>query len=123
MQTYNIVLVQPPGYGHAMAFQEVGKLLLYSFQTLGLPCTFRINAFDPSALNIVLGYQLLPDASVFEACRCIPYQLEPVPEHDPWVNPQQPLLLQKALEVWDYSAENMAVLQARGTTEIEIPPI
>ena len=51
---YNIVLIDPPGYAHAMAFWEVAMLLEASLTELGIPVTLQNNRFEADATNIVL---------------------------------------------------------------------
>ncbi len=123
MDTYNIVLMQPPGYVHSLAFQDVGNLLLHSFRSLGLHAEVRSNAFEPWSMNIVLGYHLLTDTSIFDRCRCIPYQLEQLSEQDGWLTPQQPILLQKSFEIWDFSPRNITFMADRGMTRTRLVPL
>jgi hypothetical protein len=122
---YNITLLQPPDYTHSMALWDIGKLLLFSLESLGHPATLTINHLDRDAINILLGYHLLADPVLPEGYRCIVYQLEQLEENDGWLraNPAALGVLRRAHEVWDYSAENLAFLRARGISNLRLLPI
>jgi hypothetical protein len=129
MHSYNIVLVRPPGAaGHffiSMAFHDVGRLLSYTFESLDIPCTYQVNVFDPSAVNIILGYHLLEDPAVLRAQPCIIYQLESLPDQPQgWLqlDGRRLALLRAAREVWDYSPENIAFLRANGLVGVRLLP-
>ncbi len=111
---FNIVLVQPDGYVHAMALHEIALLLNYSFQSLGLPCSYQVNKLDAAATNIILGYQILGQASEIPDCDFIIYQFEQLSDREGWFRPEYLEMFGRAREVWDYSPENIAFLNARG---------
>ena len=120
---YNIVLIDPPGYGHAMAFWEVAMLLEASLTSLGIPVTLQNNRFEADATNIVLGYHLFPDAAALRGLRYIPYQLEQFSPESVWITPAQVEVLRGAAEVWEYSARNLSILEAQGIGNVKLLPL
>jgi hypothetical protein len=120
---FNIVLVQPPGYIHTLALWEIGKLFLHSFRSLGIECRFQINTFEAEAINVVLGYQVLSDPAVVRSDNCTIYQLEQLSDREGWFQPHHLDLFRRAREVWDYSAENIGFLRARGINNVRLLPI
>jgi hypothetical protein len=123
MDRYNVVLVQPVGYLHALGLVEIGRLLLHSFQSLGHACSFQINRFDPQAVNVVLGYHLLPESGLDLPERYVVYQLEQLGARPEWLRPDQLAILRRAEQVWDYAAENVAFLAERGFDRLRLLPI
>ncbi len=66
MDPYNVVLIQPDGYPHAMALREIALLLHYSLQSLGLQSKATINILDPDAVNVLVGYHVLRKPSMLK---------------------------------------------------------
>jgi hypothetical protein len=122
-QTWNVVIVQPPGYVHSLAFFDIGRLLHGSLRSLGVPCTFSVNQFNPCAVNVVLGSNLLRDVQVVSSYPCILYQLEQLSEREGWFDATLLENLRRARAVWDYSRENIDFLQARGVAQARLVPI
>ncbi len=122
-KAFNIVLIQPPGYVHAMAFHETALLLQYSLQSLGFPVDYQINEMRNDATNIVLGYQILNDASQIPECDFIIYQLEQLSDREGWFRPELLEFFRRASSVWDYSAENIAFLAERGVENTKHLPL
>jgi hypothetical protein len=122
---FQVCLVQPPNYAHALALREVAELLTCSLETLGQDCAFRANALDPEAVNIVLGYHLLsaPASESLPSRRLIFYQLEQLSEREGWFTPEREALLRSAWAVWDYSQENVAFLRDRGIRRVQHLPL
>ncbi len=120
---YNIVLIRPPGFEHSAVFLEVAKLLSASLQSLSLPCTFHINGPDRDAVNILLGYHMLPDPSLLEGSVNIIYQLEQLSDSDKRFNEKWLNLMKKAAQVWDYSEKNVEFLRQRGVHRVRHVPI
>jgi hypothetical protein len=123
MPDYNVVLVQPPGYVHAMCFVEIGRLLVESLRTLGYASELRVNRFDAKATNVVLGYHLIPTASVVPPCRLVMYQLEQLSDREGWFRANHLAVLRRAAAVWDYSEENIAFLRPKGIEDVRWLPI
>lgn len=120
---FNIVLVQPDGYVHAMALHEIALLLQYSFESLGVASRYQANNLDASATNVILGYQTLNHASEIPECDFIIYQFEQLSDREGWFRPEYLEMFGRAREVWDYSEENIAFLNARGITNTRLVPL
>jgi hypothetical protein len=118
MVSYRVALVQPSGYAHSLAFQELAELLVFSLQDLGHECAFEINRFDRARRNIVLGAQLLPSEWQAQLPRdTIIVNTEQLgsAQHawtDPIVN------LAQRLTVWDYNSHNITFLQSQGARDV-----
>ena len=120
---YNVLLVEPADYEHSNAFLEVGELLVESLTSLGRTARLQRNFVDPDAINIVLGYQLLPEPRDLERCRHVIYQLEQLSDREGWFRPEFLDILNRADEVWDYSDENISFLRRRGVPNLRLLPI
>jgi hypothetical protein len=110
----------------SMAFHDVSRLLCCSFQSLGIPCTYQVNVFEPAAVNVVLGYQLLEDPAILWGQDCIIYQLESLPDQPRSMlalDDRRLALLQAARAVWDYSPENIALLATKGLNRVKLLPL
>jgi hypothetical protein len=123
MDRYNVVLIQPDGYVHSLGVYEIGKLLMLSFISLGIPCRFHINTFERDAVNILLGYQLLPAGTSLPPYRSVCYQLEQLSNREGWYTADLHALLRQMDSVWDYSAENVQFLRAQGIADVHHLPI
>jgi hypothetical protein len=127
MRSVNIVTIGSPAeYFLAMAFQDVRILLQLSLRSLGYVCELRDNVFDPSSLNIVLAYHLLPDEKQVRQHQCIVYQLEQLPgQQVGWLklDERRASILRAAHAVWDFSAHNITFLAANGIGQVKYVPI
>jgi hypothetical protein len=123
MDRYNIVLIQPRGYIHSLGLMEIGSLLCHSFHSLGRECELQINRFDPQAVNVVLGYHLIPGSHVSLPDRYVVYQLEHICGQAEWLRPAHLEVLRGAEQVWDYAAENLAFLAERDFDRLRLLPI
>ena len=127
MRSVSIVTVASPAeYFLSMAFQDVRTLLQLSLRSLGYVCELRDGVFDPTSLNIVLAYHLLPDAEKVRQHRCIIYQLEQLPgQRVDWLklDERKASILRAAHGVWDFSAHNISFLAANGIEQIKHVPI
>jgi hypothetical protein len=118
---FNIVLVEHPRFRHAVAvFHELARLLAASLGVLGHSSTVQVNATDPSALNLILGYHA---AAAPVGVRWIPYQLEQLSEANERLNPHWLQVLRQAPLIWDYDPANIAYLEARGIHTAKLVPI
>lgn len=113
MVNYHLTIITPAGYIHSLAFKEIALLLLHSFKSLGVSCTFKLNELQKDKVNIVLGYHLA-DPAILKHFQYIPYQLEQLSAKNGWFNEQVLAVLKNAYEVWDYSAENIVFLEQYG---------
>ena len=110
MAAIAIITIEPLGYSHARAFDEIRILLYHSLLELGHEVDLRTNAFVEGAINIILGAHLLkpteiasiPDTSIIFNTEQLAGQF------DKWVI--QILELAKRFPVWDYSSANLKQL-------------
>jgi hypothetical protein len=123
MDRYNVVLISPPGYEHAPALLDVGRLLVCSLRSLGLRCEMQVNTLDRWAVNVVLGYHLLDDPSMLAGHRVVIYQLEQLSDREGWFGPARLAVLEQAGEIWDYCRANIEFLQERGLGPIGHLPL
>jgi hypothetical protein len=123
MNSYNVVLVQPTGYAHAMGMREVALLLHFSLQSLGFQSKATVNILDPQAVNILIGYQALFDPSMLTGRQYVIYQLEQLSDREGWFEPRLLDVLRGAAAIWDYSEENLQFLRDKGLTHSHLLPI
>lgn len=121
----SVCLIQPPGYVHSLGLLEVCQLLCYSFESLGWSCALTTNSVERGWLNVVVGYHLLRtrDAAQLARAGCVFYQLEQLSFREGWFNAEREAVLRSARAVWDYSAENIAFLRARGFDALALLPL
>jgi len=118
---FNIVLVEHPRFKHAVAvFHDLARLLSASLGSLGHWARVQVNATDPGAMNLILGYHA---AAAPVGVRWIPYQLEQLSEANERINPHWLQVLRQAPEIWDYDPANVAYLEAQGIREARLVPI
>lgn len=104
---FNICIVSPKGYPHAMAFMELAELLLYSLRELGCEAQWMFNELDAQATNILIGCHLLNREviSAFPPSTVVLNTEQIYSDTTEW----NPLIFEFArhFEVWDYSERNM----------------
>jgi hypothetical protein len=112
---FRVCIIVPQGYMHSQCFIEAGFLLKHSLSSLGVPCDIKLNDLAGDRVNIVLGWHLLNNGESLAPVPYIPYQLEQLSEAfwDALPDAKKDILF-KALDVWDYSLENIAFLKDRG---------
>jgi GT2 family glycosyltransferase len=120
---YNVVIIEPTGFEHSLAFLEVGELLVESLRTLGVSAKLQVNRFESNAINIVLGYQLLTDPSILRNYRHIIYQLEQLSTEEGWFRGELLEFFTYADAVWDYAPANIAFLRQRGISDVGHLPV
>jgi hypothetical protein len=124
---YQINLIQPPGYVHSLCFNEIAKLLQYSFESLGYDCPIKINQLDEDKINIVLGYHLIDYKKSLKKYKYIPYQLEQISANNGWYAKSKDQtenyykILSNAQSIWDYSIENIEFLKSMGLKATHLP--
>ncbi|UCD57360.1 MAG: hypothetical protein JSV16_16390 [Candidatus Hydrogenedentota bacterium] len=107
---YRISLIMPKGYTHSLCFKEIAELLKGSLNSVGFDCDMKINELADNRINIILGYHLLKFDEALLRYRYIPYQLEQLEAKGGWYSENVKRLLENAYEVWDYSEENIGLL-------------
>jgi len=120
---FNVTLIQPAGYAHAMALYEIGLLLQHSLQSLGFACSYQLNRVEALATNIILGYQMLDSPASIPDCDFIIYQLEQLSAREGWFQPRLTEFFRAANEVWDYSLENIDFLRQHGVENVKHLPL
>jgi len=108
---FNICIIKPANYSHSLAFFEVAELINFSLQELGIQSSISFNKILSDAKNIIFGCHLLE-----------PAQIDSIPKNSIIFNTEQLngidnnwnqniLNWGRKFEVWDYSDQNIAVLQ------------
>jgi hypothetical protein len=120
---YNVLVVDPPGYSHFGVFNEVADLLVHSLRSLGHVAHWQRNLADPAAMNIILGYNLLPNPHDIQNIPHTIFQLEQLSVREGWFRPELMEVLKYADQVWDYAPENIAFLAERGLSNAQLLPI
>jgi SAM-dependent methyltransferase len=121
MARYAVTIVQPPGYPHAAAFQEVGESLLHGLRALGHDAVLGPDA-PPGRQAIVLGSNLLPRSGQQVPDDAILYNLEQIEPGSPWLTPGLIELFRRH-PVWDYSERNAARYAELGLPRPQVVPI
>jgi len=120
-QRYSVVVVQPPGYLHSAAFEEVAETLLHALRALGQDVV-RGHAPLPDRRSIVLGANLLASHPLPLPADAILYNLEQIDPQSTWMT--GPLLeLYRKHEVWDYSLRNAARYPEMGLPAPRVVPV
>lgn len=115
---FNITLAQPSGYIHALGLWDIGRLLRSSLQTLGIPTNLSVNLVEPHATNILLGGHLVGNPEMIKGSRYVVYQLEQLSD----VLPEgYDTVLRNAVDVWDFSAKNVARLACANIAGKHVP--
>ncbi len=119
----NLILMQPEGYLHSYAYNELLQTLLCGFSALGLQFKFYFNEMNRDVPSIVVGAHLLDDASMANLpAKTIIYNTEQANENLSWENHAY-LEMLKRHEVWDLSEENVRRLQNSGVSRAKYVPI
>lgn len=105
MRIENICIIEPSGYKHSKAFEDVADVMQGGFRDLD----YRIPiVYTPTDKSLVFGANIQPSAVPAGA---VIFNLEQI--NTPWMS-QEYLALLKQHEVWDYSAINLAGLRKHG---------
>jgi hypothetical protein len=107
----------------ALTFKEIALLLLYSFNSLGMPCTFKNNLISKEKTNILLHYQNIDDCDKqLREIKYIPYQLEQLGTGGWQDSEETQSILRNAVNIWDYSRQNIKFLEKLGLSAHYLPP-
>ncbi|HUW66246.1 MAG TPA: hypothetical protein VMW83_16410 [Spirochaetia bacterium] len=112
--SFQIILISPPGYIHAEAFSEIAETLVCGLRGIGYQVTREKNHVIPGVKSILLGTHLLTaDQMVLVPTGAIIYNLEQVdPALPVWTSCYVDFL--RRMEVWDYSRRNIERLAGLG---------
>ena len=111
---FHIVHVVPDPKLHGLyGYREVIETLRWGLASLGHPTTVATNAFSAGCVNIVLGFQMLPDAELDRAPPdTIVYNFEQLAGiATDSLKPAYRMAARRFL-VWDYSEHNLATWAA-----------
>lgn len=116
-----ITILQPSGYSHVHAFDEVIISLFHGLSARGVSPRVTTNEISLVSPTIVFGWHLLPP----EVIRSLPktviiYNLEQLYSGSPMVSPSQIDSL-AVHRVWDYSASNCRKLVEIGSSVAHVP--
>jgi hypothetical protein len=112
--SFQVVLISPPGYVHAQAFTEIVETLFYGLKGLGYDVSRETNRMVPGARAVLVGAHLLPAGQMERVpAGTVIYNLEQVNPDSPVWSPAYVKLLARS-EVWDYSRRNIDGLAALG---------
>ncbi len=123
----HLAVVHPADYLHVGVFYELAELYVACLQELGYQVSFAYNRLDERCLNLLMGYHLLPPlAAPPPNYRYIVIQLEQLGEHAGIAaNPKHFAnllpVLSEALEIWDFSPQNIEYL-ARWNLQARLIP-
>ncbi len=117
-----VTVVSPPGYEHSAAFSEVALSLYYGLQSLGHDVVLTTEGSLPGRRHLVLGSNLLPFYPLPLAPDSILYNLEQVEVGSSWFRPELADLFRQYV-LWDYSAKNVAALEALGVQVAHVLPL
>jgi hypothetical protein len=114
---FNICTVQPFGYIHSRAFDEIAVLIEGCLKDLGCNVATNPNKIDGEATNIIIGCHLLdPSSSKIVPKDSIIINTEQLsPEIGSWN--QNILFWLKEYPSWDYSKKNIEYLRMAGFLE------
>lgn len=121
--SWNIVLYWPPANMDLMVFSEIARLLYHSLKSLGYSCQLSVNQFSKNKINIMLGYHLTTQPYLFEKYEIIIYQLEQLSLSKGILNDTRKQILALASQVWDYSEQNIKLMNEIGIQNTELLPI
>jgi hypothetical protein len=119
---FRVCIIVPQGYPHSQCFTEAGFLLKHSLASLGIECDITFNDLARDRINILLGWHLLQWCDALAGAAYIPYQLEQLSDASwtAFIGAKQEILVH-ALDVWDYSKENIRFLAGRGIPGRHVP--
>ncbi|WP_052507027.1 hypothetical protein [Desulfonatronovibrio magnus] len=110
-RNYCISIINPQGFGHARAFQEMALTLYHAFKGLGCSVKIDENSILDGGTTIILGAFLLSPAQSRSLPKsCIVYNLEPL-DRDSHTLGQHTYEMMGRLTTWDYSLRNIARLE------------
>jgi hypothetical protein len=121
-RAFRVCIIVPQGYLHSQCFTEAGFLLKHSLNSLGIACDIALNDLARDRINIILGWHLMQWCDALASSAYIPYQLEQLSDASWGEFPDKKKeVLSHALDVWDYSGENIAFLKNRGIAGRHLP--
>jgi len=109
MSRFDVVRIQPEGYVHAQAFDEVAATIAWGLRQLGYQVEEVVNQIHPGVPTVLFGANLLSSeqlASLPDSV--IIYNLEQVASDSPWFSPERMAAFAHRKLFWEYSQRNLA---------------
>jgi len=106
---FDVARLQPEGYAHAQAFDEVATAVAWGLKQMGYQVEEVFNQIHPGIPTILFGANLLsaeqlallPDSVII-------YNLEQVALDSPWFSRERLAAFARRKIFWDYSQRNLA---------------
>ena len=120
---WNVVLIDPPGYRFGHFLHDTARYLVHGLQSLGHDCILSRSNVDAGRMNILLNAHMLATPADVEQLGRVPYivyQTEVIRQGQTNLDPDERHrkvylpLLRGARRVWDWSADNVALLREQG---------
>lgn len=117
----HVVRVLPKDYAHGEAISGCADLIAEAASELGCKVTRGINAYAPQpAINVVIGWHLLPTSAILRGTRAVAWQLEALGDGG-WWNADRERALRGFERVWDFDEQNVAWLRDRHFAVDHVP--
>ena len=115
---FNICLMQPAGYIHALGLLEVAEYFLHRLLRLGHHAELVKNRIIHDGINIIIGSHVYPDRYIDLPTNTVIFNSEQLPENSTWTSIAYKQLLEKHY-VLDYSKSNLTCIQHENKDLIE----
>ena len=106
---FNICLIQPTGYIHALALLEAAEYIFFKIRDLGYEVQIVKNRIYPTGINVVFGAHINPGNNLNFPSNTIIFNTEQLPENNDWTSSEYFRILHKSF-VWDYSDTNLDLI-------------
>lgn len=127
MDKYHVTTIRHPENTFPFCFREMSRLIQWGLQELGADCTRSENHFAEDRVNVVFGFhewfhadrnplQVIADHEV------IIYQAEQLQPGGRKMPDWYFAAMQHCRDVWDYSLDNVAILQQNDFKVAHVPP-
>jgi SAM-dependent methyltransferase len=120
---FAVTLVCPPNYIHSLALLEMAETINYALLNLGIDSILTHSLESPGRNQIILGAHLIDSIQNFCISEnAIIYNFEQVTNDSSWLSTNYVKLL-KSHKVWDYSENNIKILNQLGVNDVEYVPV
>lgn len=122
---FHVTIIRPEGNRFPLCFMETARMIQNGLQDLGYDCTRRENRLEEDRINIVFGWHMWQKEHPREAIkkyRIILYQGEQIAPGGRQMPDWYFRSMNEAMAVWDYSMENVAMLDHHGIASQYVPP-
>lgn len=119
-QRFAVCVLQPEGYAHSQAFNEIAETVHFGLQSIGFDSILTDKPDTPGRRAIILGCNLITPYSIGLPADSILYNLEQVDLESPWFD-LDVLRLFRQHDVWDYSRANIEQLSRLGIAAKHVP--